>query len=100
MRRSLEDVKHMVKDKKYPGIPEELKEFNYYLVDAGHSIMAIPEALFEDAVQDGDLDMYECAVPVKYVLEKGYKMYEGHVIVETGYDKMLGVDIDGKYYEY
>lgn len=71
MRRSLEDVRHMVKDIKYPGLPEELKEFNYYLSDSGHCIMAIPEALLQEAETDGDIDMYECAIPAKYILERG-----------------------------
>jgi hypothetical protein len=40
MRKSLEDIKHMIKPIKYfDDIPEELKPYNYYTVDGGHCIM-------------------------------------------------------------
>jgi hypothetical protein len=44
--------------------------------------------------------MFECCMPVKYVLEKGYRIYKNHVIVNAVYDSTLGVVIPNKYYEY
>ncbi len=101
MRRSHEglDPSGIVKDN-YPGLPEELKEFSYYYKDGtGHVIMAIPESVLQEAEEDGDLDMYECPVPVKYVLNRGYRIYKAHVICDATYDMDMGLLIDEKYYE-
>lgn len=100
MRRNLEDVRHIVTDKKYPNLPEELREFNYYLLDSGHSLTAIPEALLPQAEKDGDLDMYECVVPVRYALKNGYRIYKGYLIIKVDYDEVMGVDIPDEYYEH
>ncbi len=100
MRKSLEDIKHMVTDRKYPGLPDELREFNYYIADSGHCIMAIPETLLPEAEANGDLIMFECPIPVKYVLDKGYRKYGNHIVVNVGYSNVLGCDIDEKYYEF
>ena len=102
MRRSVEDVIGVKKDN-YPGLPEELKEFSYvYPDDNGRVIMAIPESLLERATANGDadLDMYECPVPVKYVLDNGYRIFKGHVICDAKYEWDLGLDVDEKWYEY
>ena len=100
MRRSHEGVLGVSKDN-YTGIPMELAEFNYYYADGdtGHVIMAIPECLLAEAEEDGDLDMYACPSPVKYVLEKGYRIYKDHVICNGTYDMIFGLMIERKYYE-
>ena len=100
MRRSVEGIRGVEKDN-YSGLPTELNEFNYYYKDGetGHVIMAIPECLLEEAEEDGDLDEYECPIPVKYVLEKGYRIYKDHVICEVKYDMNLGLIVDEKYFE-
>ena len=61
--------------------------------------MAIPESVLEEAEEDGDLDMFECPVPVKYVLEKGYRIYKNHIICECIYHDIFGLMIEKKYYE-
>ena len=85
----------------YPSLPEELKEFNYYYNDdeIGHVIMAVPECLLKKAEEVGDLDSFECPFPVKYVLEKGYRMYKDHVICDGTYDPVFGLDIEERYAE-
>ena len=100
MRRSHEGLIGITKDN-YAGLPEELKEFNYYYNDGdtGHVIMAIPECLLEKAEQNGDLDMFECPFPVKYVLQNGYRIYKNHVICEGKYDENFGLDIDSQWFE-
>lgn len=100
MRRSHEGLRGISKDN-YIGLPEELKEFNYYYNDGetGHVIMAIPDCLLKEAEQNGDLDMFECPFPVKYVLTKGYRMYKNHVICKGKYDDIFGLEIDQKWYE-
>jgi hypothetical protein len=99
MRRSHKGLIGIIKDN-YPGLPEWLKEFNYYYGDGtGHVIMAIPECLLEKAEKDGDLDMYECPFPVKYVLSKGYRIYKDHVICDGKYDSMFGLMIDDQWFE-
>lgn len=100
MRRSVEGLREVSKDN-YLGLPDELKAFNYYYNDweTGHSIMAIPECLLKEAEEDGDLDMYECPFPVKYVLENGYRIYKDHVICDGKYSMDFGLEIDEKWYE-
>ena len=100
MRRSHEGISGVIKDS-YIGLPKDLEEFNYYYDDndTGHVIMAIPECILEEAKEDGDLDMYECPFPVKYVLEKGYKIYNNHVVCNAKYHEIFGLLIERKYYE-
>ena len=100
MRRSHEGLVGIIKDN-YVGLPEELKDFNYYYNDreTGHVIMAIPECLLKEAEQNGDLDIFECPFPVKYVLIKGYRIYRNHVICDGRYDAEFGLTIDEKWYE-
>ena len=62
--------------------------------------MAIPECLLNEAEEDGDLDEYKCPIPVKYVLEKGYKIYKEHVICDVNYDINVGLIVDEKYFEF
>ena len=100
MRPSLQDIKHMVQKRPYPGtIPEELKSYHYYLLDAGHSIMCVLEMHLEEA-QQTNMDDYELPIPVKYVLEKGYRFIEGYVIVDAEYSSEIGLLVDDKYTEY
>lgn len=99
IRRSIEGLSGVRKDN-YKNLPEELREFNYYFPDCGHSIMAIPECKLNEAIEDGDLDMFECPFPVKYVLQKGYRIYEKHVICEAEYHPAFGLIIDEKWDEF
>lgn len=100
MRRSHEGLSGITKDN-YTGLPDELKEFNYYYHDGetGHVIMAIPECLLSEAEQDGDLDMFECPFPVKYVLNKGYRVYKEHIVCIGEYDRIFGLVIDNMWFE-
>ena len=100
LRRSHEGLTGITKDN-YPGLPEELKEFNYYYDDGetGHVIMAIPKCLLKEAEQDGDLDMYECPFPVKYVIEKGCEIYKNHIICDAKYNPIFGLEIEHKWFE-
>lgn len=103
MRRSHAGLKEgpggIMKDN-YAGLPEELEEFNYYYNDGtGHVIMAIPSCLLERAEQNGDLDMFECPFPVKYVLKNGYRIYKDHVVCDGEYDRIYGLRIDEKWTE-
>lgn len=100
MRRSHEGLRGITKDN-YIGLPRELDEFSYYYNDGetGHVIMAIPRCLLKEAEENGDLDMFECPFPVKYVLENGYDMYKNHVICDGKYDSIFGLEIDEKWYK-
>jgi len=78
----------------YP-LPEELRQFNYYYPDGtGHVVMAIPESLLPKAITSGNFDDYECPVPCRYILAKGYRFYEGYVVCDVPYDKTFGVNVD------
>ena len=101
MRRSLQDLPaEMVHKDQYPGLPDELKEFNYWIGDSGCCIMAIPETVLPRAETEGDLEFFEASVPVKYVLEKEYRIYKGHVIVDAEYDSALGLVVPEEYTEW
>lgn len=93
------DRRYVRKDN-YPGLPEALEEYNYWIADAGRCIMAIPTALMEEAHANGDLDMFEVPMPVKYVLAKGWTIAYGHVIVEAEYDNTLGLIVPEGYEEW
>lgn len=99
MRRSHEGLVGIIKDN-YKGLPNELQEFNYYYGDGlGHVIMAIPEGLLKEAEEYGDLDMYECPVPVRYVLNRGYRIYKEHIVCDVKYDPVFGIDVNEKWFE-
>lgn len=99
MRRSHEGLHGISKDN-YTGLPDVLKEFNYYYDDGftGHVIMAIPTCLLDEADKHGDLDMFECPFPVKYVLEKGFIIHKNHIVCDGVYDE-FGLEINDEYYE-
>ena len=102
MRKSLEDLDQSMirKVDDYPGLPEELNEYCYHISDSGYSIMAIPEVLIKEHFGDMELWQYEVPMPVRYVLEKGYKKFEGYLVVEAKYDDELGLMVDEEYYDY
>ena len=61
MRKSLQDIKHMVRTTPYPGkLPRELEPYHYYILDAGHCITCVLECHLEEA--RNDMDMYELPV--------------------------------------
>jgi len=99
MRKSLQDIAHMVQRRPYPGqLPAELKPYHYYILDSGHSIMCVLEVHMEEA--KGDMDNYEVPVPVKYVLEKGYRIVDGYIVIEAEYSPDIGLLVDDEYSEY
>lgn len=99
-RKSHESIKHMVSMRPYSrALPEELKPYHYYISDSGHSIMCVLECHLAEA-QKSSMDDYEIPIPVKYVLEKGYRFVDGYVIVDAKYDLPFGLDVDEKYSEY
>lgn len=105
MRKSIEDVAHLIKDIPYlKSLPKELCEYHYYLSDAGHSIMCILNCHLKEAINSRSLDLYEIPVPVKYVLTHDYYFLDTptgkYILIEGEYDPNLGLTIDEKYYEY
>ena len=100
MRKSIVDIAHMVKEIDYPGrIPAELKAFHTYLMDCGHNLMCIPKQFMNELSSDKPY-MYEAPIPVKYVIEKGYEIVDGYLLVEVLYDEIFGVVVDEIYCEF
>lgn len=97
LRPSHDGISGIRKDN-YP-LPEELRKFNYYYDGEGHMVMAIPESLLPRAIKSGDFDGYECPIPCRYVLAKGYRFHEGYVVCNVPYSMELGVDIDESWYD-
>lgn len=88
-----------IKKDNYP-LPQELHKFNYFYPDGmGHVVMAIPESLLPKAVKSGNFDDYECPIPCRYVLAKGYRFHEGYVICNVPYHEVFGVDVDESWYD-
>lgn len=105
LRKSLEDIAHILKDIPYPKLlPKELIEYHYYLIDAGHSIMCVLQCYLEEAKKSNEFDLYEVPVPVKYVLAQEYQFLDTpngkYVLINGEYDPKLGLIVDEKYYEY
>lgn len=100
MRKSLQDIAHMVYNKPYPKeLPKILKKYHYYIADSGHSIMCVLQMHLEEA-QKTNMDDYEMPIPVKYVLEKGYKVIDGYIVTEAECNPDYGLIVDEKYLEY
>lgn len=102
MRRSLEDIKHMVDwSKNYPGLTSDLKPYYAYITDCGHSIMAVPKTLL--AQHEGtseELWQFEVPIPVKYLLTHTFYIYEGYIIIDVPYNSVFGVEVEEGYEEY
>lgn len=47
-----------------------------------------------------DYGLFACPFPVKYVLEKGYRIYENHVVCDAKYREDMGLMVDGDYDEF
>ena len=86
-----------IKKDNYP-LPEELRKFNFYYIDSGHVVMAIPESLLPRAIKSGNLDDFECPIPCRYILAKGYRFHEGHVVCDAPYSREFGLGIDNFWY--
>lgn len=100
LRKSMKDIKHMVSKRTYSkGFPAELQPYFYYISDSGHCIMCVLECHLEEA-QQSSMDDYELPIPIRYVLEKGYRLIDVYVVVDAPYDSAIGLDIDEKYYEF
>ena len=100
LRRSLQDIAFMVREKPYPGaIPAEIRHLHCYLLDAGHSILAVPKPLMDEAREDPV--MYETPLPVKFVLAKGWEEIPGTdcICVDVPYDSNLGVMVPPEFQE-
>lgn len=99
LRKSHEGIGHMVDlSKTYPNLPEELQPYQYYHMDAGYVIMAVPLTLLKKMKAGEALDDYEVGIPAKYVLEKGYTIRDdGYVIVDVPYDSFIGIKIPDGY---
>lgn len=98
LRKSLLGLSHMIQEKYYPDLPDDLKPFHVWLSDSGHSIMAVPSQFWNETSKNPK-DDYEVALPVKYVLEKGYTIRNDYVFVDAPYDPIFGVDLDDDEYQ-
>lgn len=100
MRKSLLDIRHMIQFVPYKGLlPEELKPYHVYLIDSGHKIMCVLEKHLEVAQEKG-MDLYELSLPVKYVIEKGYRFVDGYVVVVDAEFNGRYLVVDERHYEY
>ena len=86
-----------IKKDNYP-LPEELRKFNFYYIDSGHVVMAIPESLLPCAIKSGNLDDFECPIPCRYILAKGYRFHEGYVVCDAPYSREFGLGLDSFWY--
>jgi hypothetical protein len=100
MRKSLEDIAHMLRPVAYSGnLPDDLKKFHYYIADCGHNIICILKKHY-DEIAESNMDKWEVPVPVRYVIEHGYEIIGDYVIVDAEYDSSIGLLVDRKYDEF
>jgi len=82
----------------YPvDLPEELQPYYVYVSDLGKCVLAIPMTALEEAEESGDLDMYEVAVPYRYLLSRNYAFYQNHVIADVQYERSIGLIVPDGY---
>lgn len=81
-------------------LPEELRLYYYHTPDNGNVIMCVPETLLSYADKAGRYSDYMAQIPVRYVLDKGYRVHNRVIVINVPYDPIFGVDIDGSYYDY
>ncbi len=101
-RKSMEDIRHMIRDIPYPAkLPAEIAHLHYYVLDAGHSIVCVPRTFLPFITAYNTAD-FEVPIPVKYVLEKGWEKIPGtdSVSVDVPYNDMLGVVLPDGYDEF
>lgn len=100
IRKSLQGIAAYVSKRPYietPAIPDKLEPYHYYIKDSGHCIVSVLETHLGVAQKENKMDDYEVPIPVKYVLENGYRIVDGYVVVDAPYDPILGLDVDEKY---
>lgn len=91
---------YMTRPYKYKGfLPSELKKHHVYYIDGGHGIKCVLNNHLAEALKT-DMRIYLVPVPVKYVLEKGYRIINGYVVCDAPYDKFVGLIVEEKYREY
>lgn len=81
-------------------LPMELKLYYYYTTEDGNVIMCVPEALLSLADKSGDYSGYMVPIPVRYALDRGYRVYNNIIVVNAPYDATKGIMIDDSYYDY
>ena len=91
-------LSYIAKKVKYNDMPKELEEFSYWVSDLGYCLIAIPECFIPDVEQKKDPFLYEMPMPLNYVKEKGYRLYQGHLVVDAPCDRKLGLPIPEKYF--
>lgn len=102
LRKSLQDVAFMVQDIPYPRpLPAEIAHLHAYVIDGGHCILAVP-TVFDKLAAERGAELYEVPLPVKYVLAKGWKPFEGtdSILVDVPYDEDLGAMVPAGYDEF
>ena len=101
MRKSLQDIASMLRSTPYHSpLPDDIKHLHYYITDSGHCILAVPTVFLDKAASD-PMD-YEVPLPVRYVLEKGWKPIPGtdSISVDVVYDDIFGAMVPEEYDEW
>ena len=70
----------------YPDLPDELDPYIFGFLGIGPCVMAISEKDFAEAVEDGDLDLWENGIPCKLFMQCPYRFYNGYIIVDLPSD--------------
>lgn len=81
-------------------IPEDLIDYLCWIPDSGYCLYTIPECDLDTAEKSGTLSKYVVRVPAPYVIEKGYRFYEGFLVCDVPYDDRIGADIPEEYYRW
>lgn len=114
VRRSLQGIQGLIDFEKsyHKQLPRELERNYVYLKDCGHNIMCVlePSIANRDIGGAQNLWKHEVPVPVKYVLEKGFREGlfclndnpedEGVIFIDAPYSAEYGLLVDSSYDEF
>ena len=70
-------------DAHYAALPAELDPYIYGFLDIGPCVMAILERDFEEAVQDGDLELWELPIPCALFVRLPWRRYGDCIVADA-----------------
>ena len=85
-----------------PETPEDLLPYACYVPDNGYCVVVIPEQFADPTGKwaGGSPEDYEVPVPTRYVLERGYRVEDGHVYCDVPYEDGIGTVVPESYCVY
>lgn len=82
MRASLKGKEdQIIEEKKYRGLPLDLRPYYVYLKELGHCVLCVPQMYWRRGIRD--FTEYEVPIPINFVMNHVYAMKDGFVFVNV-----------------